>query len=652
MDKYEGYIGQLLDDRYLVESIIGEGGMAVVMKAQDTLENRPVAVKMLSDESMSDEGAVQRFVNESKAISMLSHPNIVRVFDVHVNEDRKYIIMEYIAGVTLKEYIDKKGRLEWKEATHYILQILSALSQAHAKGIIHRDIKPQNIMLLKDGSVKVTDFGIAKLPDSKSITVTNKAIGTVNYISPEQASGKGSSVKSDIYSTGVMLYEMVTGKLPFISESAVSVAMMHVSTDPVMPTEISPGIPDGLEQIIIKAMKKSPELRFGSAKSMQKTLEFLLLNPEVRFKENVVLGPDGKPYRGTFDDGVTRPAPIAGENEEKETKGSGSMLPIVLGVTLAFFTVVVICLLVAINKFGIADIFMENPVDTEENTLVVPSLVGETYTEWLEEELKKDGFNLNVEYIFNRDAEKYEILSQEPEAKAERKITGDGVKLKILVNSGASDRVLEDYSITDAREAALSLTSAGLVPEIIEEFNDTVISGYVIRTEPEAGMPVSAGDTVRIFASKGQEKVTVKMPQVIGMTAAQAERELIKKGISVGDRSYAPSENYPEGVVISQSIAADTEVVPKTVSVNIVICKNEVIEEIEEIEEITQTEEAAEAPAEETASGGLEGLAVSDANPFGEPAAAEAEAQSIEAPEAAESVPTAAEENIGTPSDV
>ena len=289
MDKYEQYVGTVLENRYRLTELVGKGGMAVVFKATDLTMNRTVAVKILNEENNDDEIAVKRFYTESKAIAMLSHPNIVAIFDVSpMNSVQNFIVMEYIDGITLKDYLDRKKILDWTEACHYTVQILSALQHAHSKGVIHRDIKPQNIMLLADGSIKVTDFGIAKISDTPSVTAADKAIGTVNYISPEQASGRPVDFHSDIYSVGVMLYEMVTGKLPFSAENSVSVAMMHVHDTPVPPSENvdSPTmIPIGLEQIILKSMNKNPADRFGSASSMQRALEYLIANPGIRFTE-------------------------------------------------------------------------------------------------------------------------------------------------------------------------------------------------------------------------------------------------------------------------------------------------------------------------------------------------------------------------------
>lgn len=281
---YDKYVGQIFDRRYRIVRIIGIGGMAVVFEAIDTVMKRTVAVKMLKDEIANDAQAVKRFINESKAVSMLSHPNIVSIYDVSVREGRKYIVMERVDGITLKNYMNQRGPLPPKEIMNYSAQILRALEHAHSKGIIHRDIKPQNIMLLKNGRIKVTDFGIAKMPNAETITMTDKAIGTVYYISPEQASGKQIDPRSDIYSLGVVMYEMATGKLPFVAESPVSVALMQVNERPKPPRELLPEIPSGVEAMIMTAMDKDPGKRFQSAASMLHYVLKLREDPGYNFR--------------------------------------------------------------------------------------------------------------------------------------------------------------------------------------------------------------------------------------------------------------------------------------------------------------------------------------------------------------------------------
>ena len=333
MDSFEKYVGQVFDKRYRILKVIGIGGMAVVFEAMDMLMRRNVAVKMLKDDINNDVQSVKRFINESKAVAMLSHPNIVNIYDVSVKDDRKYIVMELVDGITLKNYILKKGVLSLHEVISITEQILMALEHAHSKGIVHRDIKPQNIMMLKNGSVKVADFGIAKLPNAETVTMTDKAIGTVFYISPEQASGKQIDRRSDIYSLGVTMYEMATGKLPFVADSPVSVAIMQVKNTPRPPRELNPNIPVGLEQVILGAMEKNPDNRFQSASQMLRHIAQLKSNPHTVFKMQHSETPvqPSQQQSGQMPPNVQKLTP--------PPRQSRSMFPVIAGVATAFLIV-------------------------------------------------------------------------------------------------------------------------------------------------------------------------------------------------------------------------------------------------------------------------------------------------------------------------
>ena len=368
MDIFEKYVGQVFDRRYRIKKKIGMGGMAVVFEAYDMLKNRTVAVKMLKDDIAGDTQAVKRFINESKAVAMLSHPNIVSIYDVSVKDNLKYIVMEFIEGITLKNYMLKKGTLSFREVVSISEQILKALEHAHSKGIVHRDIKPQNIMLLKDGSIKVTDFGIAKLPNAETVTVTDKAIGTVFYISPEQASGRIIDHRSDLYSLGATMYEMATGSLPFTADTPVSVALMQVKSTPKNPRELNAAIPRGLEQIILIAMEKNPAHRFQSASQMLRHLLQIKNNPKAVFKVTE--------HNADNENLFTQHS-----SHGKRTRQSRSMLPIIMGITSAFLIVA------AVSAVMILSALMEATSGNDTIIVEIPELVGGIYTEGLSKQL-------------------------------------------------------------------------------------------------------------------------------------------------------------------------------------------------------------------------------------------------------------------------
>lgn len=637
MENHENLIGKILGERYRIESIVGEGGMSVVMRAYDAVESKDVTIKLLNLKNNSDQNAVERFINEAKAVALLCHPNIVSVYDISLDGPSKFIVMEYIKGITLKKYLDKKGRLEWREAVHYINQILAALSHAHEKGVIHRDIKPENVMLMRDGSIKVIDFGIAKLPDSKSLTVIDKAIGTVNYISPEQASGHGSTEKSDIYSTGIMLYELVTGQLPFVSASSVSVAMMHVSSEPAMPSSICDSIPTGLEQIIIKAMMKSPDKRFGSATAMKKALEYLLEYPTTIFKENSAVGADGKPILSTgavqnignntviteeiSPDNRDEDASISEDDEEYAENERGnndeddddenedeysyvkpskpSMLPIVLGVTAAFFTIAILFAVLAFNKFG-SIVTSDTPRDSEINTLTVPNLIDKEYSQELYNELTEMGFNVTVKEVSNVKVENGHIISQEPLALSKRKKKENGVQLTLEVSRGSSELYLDDYTHYHKGGARITLEGLGLNVKIEEEHHDTVIIDHIIRTSPESGDAVFEGDTITLYVSKGPKDLLVKIPEsILGLNYDRAEYILQDYGIKVDqERGAEYSDEYEKDMVIGTEPAIGSMVSVNNDKVKIILSKGSTPETdavetgaiVQEVPDVTEDE--------------------------------------------------------------
>ena len=547
MDAYQNYIGLVLDNRYRLKRLVGIGGMAMVFEAEDLLKKSTVAVKILKEEFAADEVSVQRFINESKAVLMLSHPNIVKIFDVSVKGEYKYIVMEYIDGITLKAYMQRKCALSVKETIAYSIQILRALEHAHLGGVVHRDIKPQNIMLLKSGQIKVTDFGIAKLPDAKTLTATDKAIGTVYYISPEQAAGeKGIDRRTDLYSVGVLMYEMSTGKLPFDGENPVSIALKQIGEEPRPPRELNPDIPEGLEQIILFAMEKDKDKRFQTATQMIDLLKRVRENPGVVFRQK------------------NTPKKRGGAQT-----GKSSMLPIIMGVASAFLLVALISAFTVVH-----DIFFGDTANNTD-TIEVEQFVGRAYDDALQKELEKSSYRVKVEYAYSADVESGTVLAQTPKAGESRK----GIKgqkfadLTLTVSRGEEELYMDDYTYYDKRQAQIDLRGKGFVVTVSEDYSDVVPDGCVISTSPAAGEKVSAGATVVLLVSKGEKIETTVVPNFVGTTSVDAYEILVKSDLRLGTISYRYDEYADYGIIVEQSLSMGT-VVPKGVAkINFVISK-------------------------------------------------------------------------------
>lgn len=565
-NSFEKLINRILDGRYKIENVVGIGGMAYVLKAIDLKDdNKPVAIKILNEEFNGDENAVKRFVNESEAVRMVDSPYIVKINDIAITDSLKYIVMEFIDGITLKDYIDKVGALGWKEAVHYVRQILKALSHAHDKGIIHRDIKPQNVMLLRDGKVKVTDFGIAKTPTSEALTMTDKAIGTVNYISPEQASGGKVDEKSDLYSVGVMLYEMLTGTLPFKAESPVAVAMMQVSEEPVAPREINPQIPVGLEQIVLKSMNKSPEERFGCASSMEKALEYFTKNPAVVFSG--VPSTVGGNSVGTLANKHPK------ENDD-ETGEKRSMFPIILGVTAAF---IVVCIAVGIGLLAssgvtlsdgfagaIDKIFNVEGNNSDKNNVPLANCIGNMYTEELRDELEAKGYRVVIKDDEDRSKPNNMIIRQDPDPETTPEIKnpllGSRRTLTLYVNKipGSYIKMPDclDMSLEDAKAMIVDAFKGAVLASDIKEtevFREGT-KGNVFECQPSPGTPVDLSDipTIKLYICNGTEPEEVEMPDVVGLSKDEAFSILKDKKITyTEEREYSDS---PSNIVLRTSI--------------------------------------------------------------------------------------------------
>ena len=529
----ENYIGKKLDGRYELLEIIGIGGMAIVYKAYDNIESRIVAVKILKDEFTSNEEFIRRFTNESKAIAVLSHPNIVKVFDVSIGEKIQYIVMEYIDGITLKQLIEQQGSLRWKDALYYAVQILRGLQHAHDKGIVHRDVKPQNIIVLSDGTIKVTDFGIARFARSEQKTITDKAIGSVHYISPEQARGDNTDEKSDIYSFGVILYEMLTGQLPFQAESAVSVAIMQLQREPELPTAINGSIPIGLEQITMHAMQKNSDKRYKSASEMLLDLEAFKRDPAVTFDYGYFVDEQPTKYMDGLD---------IGDLESKETVNKNvPLLPIIAGITVTFVAALVIMLAWFIPKLVSR---------TEE--IPCPGFVGQKL-EAIQNGEYKDMFDYITKFEPS-DTEKGTVIAQSisvgHDVKKNQSIT-------LTVSSGAKTVIVTDVSGKAKDIAGQMLENVGFTTVFVESSDNDIEEGFVIRTSPEIGKSVPVGSEITIYISTGKAKSKVSLPDSVGLSKDDAKAQLEKSGLVLGSVTVENNTDkaYSEGTVISQNPA-------------------------------------------------------------------------------------------------
>lgn len=541
MDKY---VGKRLDGRYEIREIIGVGGMAVVYKAYDNQENRLVAIKILKEEFLTNEEFLRRFKNESKAIAMLSHPNIVNVYDVSFGDLIQYIVMEYIEGITLKEFIEKEGSLRWKDAVHFTIQILKGLQHAHDNGIVHRDVKPQNIMVLADGTIKVTDFGIARFARSDQRTITDKAIGSVHYISPEQARGEKTDEKADIYSVGVMLYEMLTGRLPFQADSAVSVAIMQLQRDPQMPTEINDSIPQGLEQITMHAMQKTRERRYQSAAEMLCDLGNFRKDPTLTFS-----------YTYYVDSSPTKFVGEIGKEEVEEVKPSqkekNNIIPILAGIAITLVIALIVLAAIFIPK-----LFSDTGVETE-----CPKFVGMKLTDIKNNTEYTDKFIFTEKWDEN---DEYEYGFVYEQSIPEGQMVKDDTKITIFISMGQStEKVPKVYGMLES-QAVSELKAMGFVTKIVEEANDEVDAGYVIRTEPQQTTVVAEGETITIFVSTGKPQEFVTVPDVVGQPEEQAKKQLQNAGLSVKVETQrvnitAGDDYQPAGNVLKQTPQSSSE---------------------------------------------------------------------------------------------
>ncbi|HEX2925960.1 MAG TPA: Stk1 family PASTA domain-containing Ser/Thr kinase [Ruminiclostridium sp.] len=547
--------GQLLGNRYLLLEKIGGGGMAVVYKAKCTFLNRFVAVKVLRTEFTNDDEFVKRFKIEAQAVASLSHPNVVSIYDVGHQDDIHYIVMEYVDGMTLKDYLNKHGALNWKDAVKITIQICSAIEHAHKNNIVHRDIKPHNILLTKEGIAKVTDFGIARAVTSSTITMVGSTIGSVHYFSPEQARGGFIDEKSDLYSLGIALYEMVTGKVPFDGDTPVAVALKHIQETPVEPHKIVPSLPYGVNEIIMKAIQKEQNMRYQSATEMLSDLNTVLLQPQGGFVgQKSVSSQATIRMKSVNTDDIdstvrvsTRPANVNGKKLEAEKQKkknnttywlAGIACVLVIGVLL-----VITLLLFTKNDSG--------------NVHQMENYYGKKYED-VKDELKQKGFNVTPNFQNNDSIPKGVIFSQSIEPGAEYK-DGSFTDLELSISNGPASKKVPDVTDSDYRDAQSELESQDIKYKIEEENSDNIKEDYVIRTEPKANEQISDDTVVTVFVSKGAEVKLTKVPNLVGKTEAEAQKLLVDAKLSLGN--ILP-EGTTKGIVNKQAPEAYSQVAP------------------------------------------------------------------------------------------
>ena len=616
------YIGQLLDDRYELLEVIGTGGMAVVYKARCHRLNRLVAIKILKDEFSGDEEFRRRFRAEGEAVAMLSHPNIVQVYDVSSSDSANYIVMELIDGISLKQYMEVKGVLNWKETLHFAMQIAKGLEHAHSRGIVHRDIKPHNVMVLKNGSVKVMDFGIARVMN-KSNTLTKEALGSVHYISPEQAKGSYTDNRSDIYSLGVVMYEMMTGRPPYDGESPVAVAIQHINGGAPLPSALNPNIPKGLEQIIMKSMALDVNDRYASATEMLRDMEEFRKNPEIRFNYHSVLDDATRPLRGMENllprntaqrvakagggstsvsretgktgsartgqntgtarssDAIRRAQQRRREEERREAERSR-----VAAIAVVACSVVAV---VAIVVFLVA-IFNGALLGQEQALVDVPYLEGVPYSEELADRYPDFTLRLQPQQYSDKYA-KGQIMHQEPVG-GSRVSKGTEIFLTVSMGVEPEVKVMENLIDVTEEEARAFLSGQGFNPLCRYKNSSVYAEGRVICTDPEYGTELKSGQTINLWISTGPKTVFAKMPGVVGMMKQEALDLLESKGFT-NVVSIDVESDEPKGKVVSQSAEKNTEL-----DVNTEI-RLEISEGPEPTEEsTTETTQAPTAPPE------------------------------------------------------
>lgn len=536
----------LIGGRYEIVETIGKGGMAIVYKAKCQMLNRYVALKVLRPEYREDKDFIRRFKAEAQSAASLSHPNIVSIHDVCHDDDLDYIVMEYVEGVTLKQYIEAQGILPWREAVDYAAQICAGLEHAHKKGIIHKDIKPHNIMITREGTLKITDFGIAKVMSSGTIATGNIAMGSVHYFSPEQARGGYTDHKTDIYSLGVVLYEMLTGKLPFEGDTAIAIAMQHIEKEATLPRELNPDIPESLENVIRRAMSKDQAVRYDSVTQMMIDLKKVYTGSPVTFppqeRPRIIREDDKKNAGGTTNKKGKKQKTAEQEKKDKVAVIAGILAGIVVVAGVFFASFFFVSGGDKVQEIELPD-FRNMSLSEAQNMVINSELVIV-----VDKEVQSDKIGAG------------KIISQSP--KGGKKVK-ENATIKVVISAGEGDFPMPELVNRKQEDAEKVLTDKNLVFSFVDEPSDTIPEGYVVRQTPEAGTYIDAATTVTVYVSSGKEETTVEVPNMLGLSLNDAKAALLDRNLTWG-RIVEADSTKPKGTVISQSIRAKVKVEEKT----------------------------------------------------------------------------------------